>query len=203
MANISFRNSRVAYYGPHECPNCGDMIVKAGTEWGGAVFTAPDTPIYPNTEWHPHICDPVRVKQVIRSQDEEYVKATYPQANAFPLKNHWVIMGEDVYARKTLWDMNVTQQVAGGEPPPYFPTNLLCISMNQTYYDTPEAAWAGVVERMTKGFPTWYIDLNEWTNPEAKFRAAIADGINSTNLFQSKESTFDPKPNIPTNQRSY
>jgi hypothetical protein len=59
---LTFRNSKIVYYGPHACGNCGALIVKAGTEWGGAVFTAPEGPIYPNTEWHPHICDPVAVR---------------------------------------------------------------------------------------------------------------------------------------------
>lgn len=29
-----------------------------GTEFGGNAFTYPSGPIYPNTEWHPHVCDP-------------------------------------------------------------------------------------------------------------------------------------------------
>lgn len=62
MAHISFRNSKIVYYGPHSCENCGANIVKAGFEWGGATFNAPEGPIYPNTEWHPHICDPANVK---------------------------------------------------------------------------------------------------------------------------------------------
>jgi hypothetical protein len=60
---ITFRNSKIVYYGPHACSNCGMLIVKAASESGGAVFTAPDGPVYPNTEWHPHICDPVAVRR--------------------------------------------------------------------------------------------------------------------------------------------
>jgi hypothetical protein len=29
-----------------------------GREFGGNAFTYPDGPIYPNTEWHAHVCDP-------------------------------------------------------------------------------------------------------------------------------------------------
>ena len=69
---LTFRNSKIVYYGPHACENCGVLIVKAGREWGGAVFTAPDWPIYPNTEWHPHICDP---KVVAKYDDETRVNS--------------------------------------------------------------------------------------------------------------------------------
>jgi hypothetical protein len=59
--HLSFRNSRIIYYGPHECANCGVLIAKMGREWGGNAFTYPEEPIYPNTEWRPHVCDPKRV----------------------------------------------------------------------------------------------------------------------------------------------
>jgi hypothetical protein len=60
MANgkMTFRNSKIVYYGPHSCDNCGQLICKAAFESGGTAFTYPEGPIYPNTEWHPHICDP-------------------------------------------------------------------------------------------------------------------------------------------------
>lgn len=61
MAPISFRNSKIVYYGPHSCENCGVQIAKMGREWGGNAFTYPEGPIYPNTEWHPHVCDPRNV----------------------------------------------------------------------------------------------------------------------------------------------
>jgi hypothetical protein len=64
MAPISFRNSKIVYYGPHECSNCGLMVAKMGNEWGGNAFTYPEGPIYPNTEWYPHVCDPSRSKHV-------------------------------------------------------------------------------------------------------------------------------------------
>lgn len=58
---LTFRNSKVIYYGPHACDNCGAEIVKMGIEFGGNMFDQPSGPIYPNTEWHVHVCDPKRV----------------------------------------------------------------------------------------------------------------------------------------------
>jgi hypothetical protein len=34
-----------------------------GFEFGGNAFTYPEGPIYPNTEWHPHVCDPKLVSK--------------------------------------------------------------------------------------------------------------------------------------------
>lgn len=62
MSNLTFRNSKIVYYGPHACPNCGAMIVKMGHEFGGNAFNQPEGPIYPNTEWHIHVCDPKKSK---------------------------------------------------------------------------------------------------------------------------------------------
>jgi hypothetical protein len=61
MSLITFRNSKIVYYGPHVCENCGVLIAKMGHDWGGTAFTYPEGPIYPNTEWHPHVCDPRQV----------------------------------------------------------------------------------------------------------------------------------------------
>jgi hypothetical protein len=55
---LTFRSSKIIYYGPHACANCGVMIAKMGHEFGGNAFTYPEGPIYPNTEWQPHVCDP-------------------------------------------------------------------------------------------------------------------------------------------------
>lgn len=71
---LTFRNSKIVYYGPHTCENCGINICKMGIEWGGTAFTYPDGPIYPNTELHPHVCDPDSV-------------ARKPRANP-PSENH-------------------------------------------------------------------------------------------------------------------
>ena len=56
----------ITFYGPHECENCGVMICKMGVEWGGNSFTYPTEPIYPNTEWHLHICDQDKRRAMVR-----------------------------------------------------------------------------------------------------------------------------------------
>jgi hypothetical protein len=61
---LTFRSSKIVYYGPHSCENCGATIVKMGHEFGGNAFDQPDGPIYPNTEWHVHVCDPKHSKGV-------------------------------------------------------------------------------------------------------------------------------------------
>lgn len=76
MQNLTFRSSRIIYYGPHNCENCGIPIAKMGHEWGGNAFTYPEGPIYPNTEWHPHVCDPKQVR-------EYNIKKGLPFANPF------------------------------------------------------------------------------------------------------------------------
>lgn len=60
---LTFRSSKIIYYGPHSCENCGEMVVKMGYEFGGNTFNQPDGPIYPNTEWYPHVCNPEKSKR--------------------------------------------------------------------------------------------------------------------------------------------
>lgn len=62
---LTFRSSKVIYYGPHACDNCGSMVVKMGREFGGNTFDNPSGPIYPNTEWYPHVCDPKKSKRPV------------------------------------------------------------------------------------------------------------------------------------------
>ena len=69
--HLTFRSSRIIYYGPHLCSNCGVLICKMGYQFGGNAFTYPDGPIYPNTEWHPHVCDPKKVSEMIRPAPAE------------------------------------------------------------------------------------------------------------------------------------
>jgi excisionase family DNA binding protein len=52
---MSHLDPRLVYYGPHPCRNCGRMIVE---EAGGSAFDAAVGPVYPNTVWPPHVCDP-------------------------------------------------------------------------------------------------------------------------------------------------
>ena len=61
---MTFRNSKIIYYGPHACENCGAIVCKMGKEFGGNTFTYPDGPIYPNTEWRAHVCDQSRVEAI-------------------------------------------------------------------------------------------------------------------------------------------
>lgn len=56
--HLTFRSSRIIYYGPHACLSCGVLICKMAQMFGGNAFTYPSGLIYPNTEWHPHVCDP-------------------------------------------------------------------------------------------------------------------------------------------------
>lgn len=58
IRHLTFRSSKIIYYGPHACENCGVSICRMGREWGGNAFTYVQGPIYPNSEWHPHVCDP-------------------------------------------------------------------------------------------------------------------------------------------------
>lgn len=147
MAPVSFRNSKIVYYGPHSCENCGINIVKMGREWGGTAFTAPEGPIYPNTEWHPHVCDPALVKQRLGNNAAIVVRESFPHAVIVKVGQlGYVVLGED---------------------PSRSPNHALVISTNQCYHATPEGAWAGALERMEKGYPTWHIDLSAKAN--AKF----------------------------------
>ena len=76
---LTFRNSRIIYYGPHACSNCGRNICKTGTEFGGNAFDYPSGPIYPNTEWHPHICAPEDVSRQIKKAPTYGPGETHPE----------------------------------------------------------------------------------------------------------------------------
>jgi hypothetical protein len=43
------------WYGPHPCGVCGATIAKKSEEHGGDEVDYPEGPIYPNTEWKPHV----------------------------------------------------------------------------------------------------------------------------------------------------
>lgn len=144
MTPISWRSSRIAYYGPHSCENCGVNICKMGTEWGGNAFTYPTGPIFPNTEWHPHVCDPNLVRERKAMIAAARVAQDFPNAHAHSVgKLGFVILGEDI-----------PEGVQGGQ--------YLVVSINQTFYDTMEAAWAGALERIERGLPSWHIDLSRY-----------------------------------------
>lgn len=142
MSPITFRNSKIVYYGPFDCPQCGLPIAKMGNEWGGTSFTYPDGPVYPNTEWHPHVCDPSLVRKQLGNAAERRISADWPHAHPVKIAQlGFVILAEPDCPEKT--------SKAYLEP--------LAISENQTYHDTPESAWEGALERQQKNWPTWHV----------------------------------------------
>lgn len=143
MSPITFRNSKIVYYGPHTCENCGVLIVKMGREWGGTAFTNPQGPIYPNTEWHPHVCDPdlVRARKALFASAR--VVMDFPNANTYKTDTGFVVLGEIIPGG-----------VAGG--------SYLAITPNLAFYDTEDAAWMGALERLENEWPTWHIDIQRF-----------------------------------------
>lgn len=131
MSALSFRNSRVVYYGPHPCENCGETICRAGNDYGASSFTYPSGPIYPNTEWQPHFCNPQDVRDQRGREAREEVLAKFPHAVPLKMRSGFVI-----------------SESGGG----------LTISPNQTFFDTVLAAWAGAKDRIDRGLPTWNND---------------------------------------------
>jgi len=131
MSSLSFRNSKVVYYGPHPCDNCGETICRAGNEYGSSSFTYPTYPIYPNTEWNPHLCNPHDVRDQRGREAREEVLRIFP--DACPLK---------------IRDMFVLSRDGG----------RLIISPNQTFFDTVLAAWLGAKDRAERNLPTWELD---------------------------------------------
>lgn len=96
MKNMTFRNSKIVYYGPHPCPNCGMDITRMGNEWGGNAFTYPNGPIYPNTEWHPHVCDPANVLAKMGDEAKEAVTRLVLNVVSVQSKTQgWMIVAED------------------------------------------------------------------------------------------------------------
>ena len=139
---ITFRNSKIVYYGPHTCENCGGMIVKMGAEWGGVAFTAPEGPIYPNTEWHPHVCDPASVQQRKGMMALSKVCEDFPQALSVKIGQlGFIVLGKQC---------SIDSQHA------------LVISANQTFCSTEDQAWLSALERLQNQWPTWHIDLSKY-----------------------------------------
>lgn len=131
MSSLSFRSSRVVYYGPHPCENCGTTICRAGGDFGGSSFTYPNTPIYPNTEWHAHFCNPQDVQDQRGKESKEEVLLDFPKAVPIKRGDYFLISSD------------------GG---------LHIISCNQNYYDTVWAAWNGAKYRKENGYPTWMLE---------------------------------------------
>jgi hypothetical protein len=118
---LTFRSSKIVYYGPHACSQCGLMICKMGQEFGGNAFTYPDGPIYPNTEWHVHVCNPRDIQR----------------QKAIPAKNRVI-------------EKHPTAQAVKAENLGWFITAASdnCLSGVQTYYDTEDAAWIGAKSKV-------------------------------------------------------
>jgi hypothetical protein len=160
MAPLTFRSSKIVYYGPHSCENCGALIVKMGSEFGGSSFTNPEGPIYPNTEWHPHVCDPALVRNRKGLAAQSLVTEHFPMAHAVLLNRAgFLILGE-----------------SGGPDSQH----ALVVSMNSTYYGTANAAWCGALERLERQCPTWHTDLTKYGvhsgNSGAIASGYVADG---------------------------
>jgi hypothetical protein len=139
MANvITFRSSRIVYYGPHPCDNCGVNIAKMGAEWGGTAFTYPEGPVYPNTEWNPHVCDPKNVYSKLAEEDKQKVLMAWPKSHPVKVGDSWFIAaGEGLESDDTYH----------------------IISMNQNYCDSPETAWRSAFDRLYKNNPTWHLHM--------------------------------------------
>lgn len=58
------RKQEAVYYGPHACGQCGLMICRMGSEYGSDSYTYPEGPIYPNTDWSPHVCQQRDIERV-------------------------------------------------------------------------------------------------------------------------------------------
>jgi hypothetical protein len=138
MAPLTFRNSRIIYYGPHDCSNCGVLIAKMGDDWGGTAFTYPTGPVYPNTEWHPHVCDPFEVRNKQGREAREQQLKAWPSAYPLKIGEMWVI--------------------ASGNTSQLGARKVHVISPHCSFYDTELAAWAGAQDRQDKDLPAWWMD---------------------------------------------
>lgn len=104
---LHFRSAKIIYYGPHPCDNCGVIICKTGREFGGNAFTYPDGPIYPNTEWQPHICHPENVEAwKTRPVVEQEPPTSTPRLDPTPQILNDPLF-DAVWERIKGWDINV------------------------------------------------------------------------------------------------
>lgn len=128
MSNgLTFRSSKIVYYGPHLCNQCGSLICKMAQGYGGNAFTYPSGPIYPNTEWHVHVCNPKEIIKQKAFYAEARVKEVHPTAHSVESEN----LG---------WE--ITSDIEAG---------TFHLSGVNTYYGSAEAAWIGA---KAKVFPT-------------------------------------------------
>jgi hypothetical protein len=135
MTSLSFRSSKVIYYGPHACENCGVSICRAGFDFGGSSFTYPEGPIYPNTEWNPHFCNPQDVRDQRGKEAMAEVRKRYPEA--VPLKWHGGFVISQDGSQSTI------------------------ISPRLTMHEDVLSAWSGAKEREERGLPKWDIEAEK------------------------------------------
>lgn len=57
-------NEKDIFYGPHACDKCGILICKRALNQGAEAFTYPEVPVYPNSDWIPHICQQRDIERV-------------------------------------------------------------------------------------------------------------------------------------------
>ncbi len=138
MHPISFRAAKITYYGPQPCTNCGVNVVKMAERWGGTAFTYPAGPIYPNTEWPPHVCDQVFVRKMEHEKAINEVRSQWKEANSLRVEPHGfvILMNED----------------HGG-------VVATVLSPNGAFYDDEGDAWVAAKYRARKELPMWQIDL--------------------------------------------
>lgn len=142
MAPLTFRNSKIVYYGPHPCENCGIDVAKMGNEWGGTAFTYPPGPVYPNTEWHPHVCDPFEVRNKTGREARVQQLKAWPSARALKIRDEcgWVIASGNIKHPDAQY--------------------VHVVSPHCSFYDNELAAWAGAQDRQDRELPTWWMDTN-------------------------------------------
>lgn len=143
-SKLTFRSSRIIYHGPHPCENCGVLIAKMAHAFGGNAFTYPNGPIYPNTEWHPHVCDPSDVLSLQSKRAKAFILETAPNPRAVRTKDGWVILS------------NFNDRLRHGAAPGHTRgMGLRIISAHQTYGATPADAWRSAEKRRNNDWPAW------------------------------------------------
>ena len=106
--HLTFRSQELVYYGPFQCEYCGVTICRMAKDQGGNSFTYPDGPIYPNTIWESHICNPAAVLAMRVKRAKEVVQARFPKAVPYEYKDrdHWAILqgpGGLAIGRQEVW----------------------------------------------------------------------------------------------------
>ncbi len=118
MQSMTFRNSKIVYHGPHPCNTCAVLVARMGYEFGGTAFTYPEGPVYPNTEWHPHVCDPHAVHEYKGACAKGYVQHFMPEAAVVKneLGRNLEVMDIATGLRKVLYSVPNSIQAPNGTP---------------------------------------------------------------------------------------